>query len=103
MIMRLVRASMALVAMASFVGCASFSPDGSMAFVQDVAQAELGKRVSANRTPEEAEASGAEVQALLRKPLTADSAVQIALLNNRGLQAEYNALGIAEAAKVQAS
>ena len=43
------------------------------------------------------------VKALLRQPLSADRAVQIALLNNRGLQAAYNALGLAEAAMVQAS
>jgi len=35
--------------------------------------------------------------------LTADAAVQIALLNNRGLQASYNELGIAEAAMVRSS
>jgi outer membrane protein TolC len=40
---------------------------------------------------------------LLRQPLTADSAVQIALLNNRGLQAAYNELALAEAAMVQSS
>jgi outer membrane protein TolC len=43
------------------------------------------------------------VNTLLAKPLSADTAVQIALLNNRGLQAEYNALGISEAAYVEAS
>ena len=43
------------------------------------------------------------VKALLTKPLTADGAVQLALINNRGLQAEYNALGISEAAFVEAS
>ena len=40
---------------------------------------------------------------LLKRPLTADAAVQIALLNNRGLQAAYNELGIAEAVRVQQS
>ena len=40
---------------------------------------------------------------LLKRPLTADTAVQIALLNNRGLQADYNELAIAEAAMVGAS
>ena len=35
--------------------------------------------------------------------LTADAAVQIALLNNRGLQAAYNELGIAEAQRIQQS
>jgi outer membrane protein TolC len=40
---------------------------------------------------------------LLARPLDADSAVQIALLNNRGLQASFQSLGIAEAEMVQAS
>ena len=55
------------------------------------------------RTPEEAEARAPRCKALLRQPLTADRAVQIALLNNRDLQAAYNALGLSEAAMVQAS
>ena len=40
---------------------------------------------------------------LLAKPLGPTEAVQIALLNNRGLQASYAELGIAEADLVQAS
>jgi len=55
------------------------------------------------RTPEEGQAARARVAALLRRPLTADSAVQVALLNNRALQAAYNELGLAEAAMIQAS
>src|SRR5262249_4806662 len=43
------------------------------------------------------------VSRLLRTPLSADAAVQIALLNNPGLQAAYNRLGIAEAVAVQSS
>ena len=83
-------------------GCKSLTADGGMAFVELVADAELRKDVVAIRTAGQAEEAQARVAALLRKPLTADSAVQIALLNNRGLQAAYNALGIAEAAMVQA-
>src|SRR5262245_66343409 len=37
---------------------------------------------------------------LLSRPLTAYSAVQIALLNNRGLQAAYDELAIADAERV---
>ncbi len=44
-----------------------------------------------------------EVTRLLKAPLSADAAVQIALLNNAGLQAAYNRLGVAEAVAVQAS
>jgi outer membrane protein TolC len=84
-------------------GCKTFSPNGGMDLVAAVAGGELRKDVAAIRTAEEADAARAHVDALLRKPLTADAAVQIALLNNRGLQAAYNALGIAEAEMIQAS
>ena len=84
-------------------GCAGFSPDGGMGAVQDIAGAELGKDVLALRTPDDADVAHATVRRLLKRPLTADAAVQIALLNNRDLQAAYSSLGISEAALVKAS
>src|SRR5262249_54034314 len=42
------------------------------------------------------------VARLLKAPLSADAVVQIALLNNAGLQAAYNRLGVAEAVAVEA-
>ena len=45
----------------------------------------------------------ADVQALLVRPLTADSAVRIALLNNRELRAAMHDLGVATGNLVQAS
>ena len=83
--------------------CQTFSPDGGMDLVAGIAGSELNKGVAALRTPDEAEAAHVHVRALLRRTLTADAAVQIALLNNRGLQAAYNELGIAEAVMVEAS
>jgi hypothetical protein len=83
--------------------CQKFSPDGGMDVVASIAGSELDKDVAALRTPEAEEAARARVSALLRRPLTADAAVQTALLNNRGLQAAYNELGIAEAVMVEAS
>jgi len=71
--------------------------------VADMTGNTLGKNVAAIRTPEQAAVAHAKVEQLLRRPLTADSAVQVALLNNRGLQAAYNELGIAEAIMVEAS
>jgi outer membrane protein, heavy metal efflux system len=48
-------------------------------------------------------AAGSEpVRKLLAQPLTADSAVQVALLNNQGLQAAFEELGVARAGMVQA-
>jgi cobalt-zinc-cadmium efflux system outer membrane protein len=42
------------------------------------------------------------VRSLLRQELTADAAVQVALLNNRNLQATYEELGVAQAELVEA-
>ena len=84
-------------------GCARFSPDAGMGVVETAAAGELGKDVI-KITNERAEAHVAmRVKALLSKPLTVSSAVQVALLNNRGLQAAYNDLGISEAQMVEAS
>jgi hypothetical protein len=44
----------------------------------------------------------AQVVALLERPLTAEGAVQIALLKNRGLQVAFNELGVSEALYVRA-
>jgi outer membrane protein TolC len=81
-------------------GCTWFSPDAGMGVVATIAQQELKKDVAAIRSPEEAEAAGATVRRLLGRALTADAAVQIALLNNRGLQAAYDELAIADAERV---
>lgn len=84
-------------------GCAGFSADSGLNGVNDIAGPALGQNALTLRTPEDAEVARARVKALLRQPLSADRAVQIAMLNNRELQAAYNALGLSEAAMVQAS
>ncbi len=81
-------------------GCTWFAPDAGMGVVTTIAQQELNKDAAAIRSPEEAEAASARVRHLLWRPLTADAAVQIALINNRGLQAAYDALAIADAERV---
>lgn len=88
---------------ALLAGCAQFSPDGGMDHVARDVGKEIGKDVVKITTPEQAARARARVDALLTGPLSADAAVQIALLNNRTLQAAYNDLGISEAAYVQAS
>jgi len=67
-----------------------------MGVVAGVASDTINKDVMAIRTPDDAQRADATVKALLRRPLTVDSAVQIALLSNRGLQAAYNELALAE-------
>jgi outer membrane protein TolC len=74
-----------------------------MEAVSGIAAAELGKDALKIGSEETAATALARVRKLLASSLSADAAVQIALLNNRGLQAAYNQLGIAEAATVEAS
>ena len=83
--------------------CRTFSPDGGMDTVAAVAGTGLAKDVVQVRSAEDAAAVQMRVTQLLHRPLSADMAVQIALLNNLGLQAAYNRLGIAEALAVKAS
>src|SRR3982074_3111170 len=86
----------ALLAALLLFGCASFSPDGGMRVVAGVASEAIRKDVISIRTADDAERARELVGRLLRRTLTVDSAVQIALLNNRGLQASYNELALAE-------
>ncbi len=88
---------------ALLAGCAQFSPDGGMDHVAHGVGKEIGKDVVKITTAEQAARARQQVSTLLVGPISADAAVQIALLNNRTLQAAYNDLGISEAAYVQAS
>ena len=91
-----------VIAAAFFGGCASFSPDGGFAVVQKTARDLLSKDVQWARSGADQDGIDTRVAALLSKPLTVDDAVQVALLNNRGLQASFEDLGITEAEVVQA-
>jgi outer membrane protein TolC len=85
-------------------GCASFSSNAGMDAVNGIVT--LGLREGAVKkigTDEESTGARARVLRLLRSPLSPDAAVRVALLNNKGLQATYNELGIAEAVMVEAS
>jgi outer membrane protein TolC len=97
------RTSLSIILALLLSACQTWSPDGGMSVVADIAGRDLNKQVVALRTPEDAQATRARVVGLLRRPLAANSAVQVALFNNRALQAAYNELGLAEAAMIQAS
>jgi outer membrane protein TolC len=83
-------------------GCAGFSKDGGFSVVAEASRARLGKDVEWPRTPEDRAKVDARVAELLAHPLPVEDAVQIALLNNRGLQARFQELGVSEAELVQA-
>ncbi|MGY8682195.1 TolC family protein [Bradyrhizobium sp. UFLA05-153] len=84
-------------------GCAAFSPDSGMIAVADLTSRTINKDVAFVRTVEGADAVNEGVRRLLSRTLSADAAVQIALLNNKGLQAAYNELALAETDLVEQS
>jgi outer membrane protein TolC len=84
-------------------GCASLSPDGRFSPVEQAVQERTGAQARWVRSDDEANTVRTRVRELLAQPLTPEAAVQIALLNNPGLQAGFAEVGIAEADLVQAS
>ena len=94
--------TLAVLAAFTLSACASFSPDGGFAGVEGAAKDRLGKDVKWAKTDADRDALDKRVTELLAKPLSVDDAVQIALLNNKGLQASFAELGITEAELVQA-
>jgi outer membrane protein TolC len=92
----------ALLAMA-VAGCASLSDDARFGPVEQAVQERTGAQTKWVRSESEADSVRGRVKELLAQPLSAESAVQVALLNNPGLQAGYAEVGIAEADLVQAS
>ena len=100
---RMLLRPLALTGLLLLAGCASFSADQGMDAVADFAGGPLRKDVVALRSDADAATARDRVAQLIKRPLTAESAVQIALLSNRYLQADYSALGAAEAARIRAS
>ena len=77
-------------------GCASVAPDGGFGAVQQTVGDRLGTPATLVRARDTADLDRIDqrVAELLRQPLDMDAAVQVALLNNRGLQAALADLGI---------
>jgi outer membrane protein TolC len=89
---------------AALAGCAGFSTDAGLGPAQRAAQQHLGgKELAWPRDAQTRERIDQRVTELLREPLSADTAVQLALFNHRGLQARFHQLGLSEAELVQAS
>jgi len=83
-------------------GCASFSPDGGFTRVAELTRERTGHDPQWQRGASEADTVRTRVNEILAKPLSADGAVEEALLNNRGLQARFAELGMAESDVVRA-
>ncbi|MEQ1598064.1 MAG: TolC family protein [Methylotenera sp.] len=84
------------------VGCATFSSDGGFGAVEKTTQNYIKQKTVWATSEAQRTASAQQATAMLEKPLSVDDAVQVALLNNAQLQADYYQLQIAEADMVQA-
>jgi len=98
------RQRLAAVALGALIlgGCSTFSKDGGFDSVNAAVRARTGQDATWVRDDKTETSVAAEVSTLLAAPIGPEQAVRIALLNNRGLQAAYAELGIAEADLVQA-
>ncbi len=83
-------------------GCRTLAPETAFLDVADRVESRIGKRISWDLGTKDDMAVRTSVKRLLSRRLAPASAIQIALLNNRELQAAYADLGIAQAALVQA-
>src|SRR6266516_4352485 len=86
----------------ALAGCAHVDPNPAFRELANTVHLRTGQRVQWHRSPAPDAEAQAAVTSLLSRPLTADSAVQVALLNNHNLQATYEELGIAQADLVEA-
>ncbi len=88
---------------ASLLGLASCAaPPASFDRVQSTVAERTRQKVQWNRSGAEDAQIEQAVRSLLRHQLTAETAVQIALLNNRDLQARFEEIGIAQADLIEA-
>jgi outer membrane protein TolC len=97
------RAVAAVAALLALTGCATLREDGGFSAVEQAVKERAAADTLWQRTEDQARTVRGRVQELLGKPLGPTEAVQIALLNNPGLQASFAEVGIAEADLVQAS
>jgi outer membrane protein TolC len=84
-------------------GCASLSDDARFSAVEQTVKERTGADTKWLRSEDDAGSVRGRIRELLANPLGPTEAVQVALLNNPGLQASYAEVGIAEADLVQAS
>jgi cobalt-zinc-cadmium efflux system outer membrane protein len=91
------------LAAACLTGCQTAGPQAAFDQVRESIQPRLAQQIHWSRgTPEDAAVTVALGQLLEKEELTAEDAIQIALLNHQGLQATYTDLGLAQADLVQA-
>ena len=90
-------------ALSIFTGCAGVSKEVAFTEVQQQVDQRIDASINWDQDAVSVDKTEQMVKELLDKPLDADTAVQIALLHNRRLQATYEDIGIAYAAIVEAA
>ena len=95
-------AALFFAALSFLAGCTGVSREIAFSEVQQQVDERIGFPVHWNANTDSVDAAAQTTKDLLSQPLAADNAVQIALLNNRRLQATYEDLGIAYATIVEA-
>src|SRR5262249_38606823 len=83
-------------------GCASVDSRAGFPEVSAAVEERAATRLTWNSGTELDREAAEQLRSLLARKLTADDAVQIAVLNNRDLQALYSDLGLAQGDLVQA-
>jgi cobalt-zinc-cadmium efflux system outer membrane protein len=83
-------------------GCVTFDQRAGFPEVSAAVEVRSGNRVTWNLGTDLEVEVAKEVRTLLQAPLTVEAAIQVALVNNRTLQALYADLGVAQADLVQA-
>lgn len=91
-----------LLAAVAAGGCAAGRSPDSSAEVRRLVRDRTGADVEWRRDAAAEESVRSRLHEILARPLSADSAVAVALLNNRNLRATYEDLGVARAELVQA-
>jgi cobalt-zinc-cadmium efflux system outer membrane protein len=91
-----------VVLLLGVAGCATVPKDSGFGDVRREVAARTGRTVQWNRNSGSDREVAKVVQSMLADGLDADEAVQVALLNNRRLQATYEDMGVAQADVVQA-
>jgi outer membrane protein, heavy metal efflux system len=91
-----------LASLVFFSGCMTVTMNAGFDDVRGTVEERSASRIFWNNGTELDQEVAEKLSSLLKGKLTADQAVQVALLNNRDLQALYSELGVAQADLVQA-
>ncbi len=94
--------AIAAIAIVVLSGCTSLSPDAGLSDVQALVAGKTGTVDAQLSAGDKARPAPAVVADLLNEPVTAESAVRIALLNNPAMQGSLATLGVSDALRVQA-